>query len=274
MGDRGNVFFVDSDSGKQLGGIYMYTHWAGSVLPAILRAALSRGEGRWGDSQYLARIVFCELVQESVLDETGFGLSTQICDNEHAVIRVDDRKQLVSFHVPGDEREPKSKGIASWTYAAFVAAGDKALLDAFAPELEEDEDEVVVPKATAKKQPAAKQPAAKQPAAKQPAAKQPAAKPPVAKQPITKQPAAKQPAKQPAAKQPAAKQPAAKQPAAKPPAAKPPAAKQPAAKQPAAKQPVAKQPAKQPVAKPPVAKPPVAKPPVAKPPVAKHAKKK
>ena len=209
MGDRGNVFFVDSDSGKQLGGIYMYTHWAGSVLPAILRAALSRGEGRWGDSQYLARIVFCELVQESVLDETGFGLSTQICDNEHAVIRVDDRKQLVSFHVPGDEREPKSKGIASWTYAAFVAAGDKALLDAFAPELEEDEDEVVVPKATAKKQPAAKQPAAK---------------PPVAKQPITKQPAAKQPAKQPAAKQPAAKQPAAKQPA-KQPVAKPPVAK-------------------------------------------------
>ena len=147
------MFFVDGTAGKQLAGIYMYTHWSGSFLPAIVRAALKRGQGRWGDSQYLARIVFCELVQETVMEETGFGLSTQIGDNEHAIVRVDDNEQRVSFHDPGSERNPKDKGTASWSYAEFVAAKDQTLLSAFAPELEEDA-EAELPKATAK--PAAK----------------------------------------------------------------------------------------------------------------------
>lgn len=158
MGDRGNVFFVDGVSGKQLAGIYMYTHWSGGFLPAIVRAALKRGEGRWGDSQYLARIVFCELVQEAVMEETGFGLSTEIGDNEHAIIRVDDTKQRVSFHAAGGERNPKDKALASWSYQDFVDAGDQALLAVFAPPMEdEDEVEVAIPRATAtKKKPVAK----------------------------------------------------------------------------------------------------------------------
>ena len=152
MGDRGNVFFVDGKAGKELAGIYMYSHWGGGFLPAQVRAALHRGRGRWGDSQYLARIMFCELIQEDVVGETGFGLSTQIGDNEHSIIRVDDASQRVSFHEPGREKNPKDKGTASWTYEEYIAAGDTALLDQFAPSFEdEDEEEIIVPKATAKK---------------------------------------------------------------------------------------------------------------------------
>lgn len=175
MGDRGNVFFVDGTAGKQLAGIYMYTHWSGGFLPAIVRAALKRGQGRWGDSQYLARIIFCELVQESVMEETGFGLSTEIGDNEHAIVRVDDTKQRVSFHDAGGERNPKDKGTASWSYEEFVAAKDQALLSAFAPEMDEDEEEEAeLPKATAKKKPAANK---KKPAAKKQPVKKPVKKP-------------------------------------------------------------------------------------------------
>ncbi len=162
------MFFVDGTAGKQLAGIYMYTHWSGSFLPAIVRAALKRGQGRWGDSQYLARIIFCELVQESVMEETGFGLSTQIGDNEHAIVRVDDTKQRVSFHDAGGECNPKDKGTASWSYEEFVAAKDQALLSAFASETDEEAE---LPKATATKKPAAK----KKPAANKKPVKKPAA---------------------------------------------------------------------------------------------------
>jgi hypothetical protein len=180
MGDRGNVFFVDNASGKQLDGIYMYTHWSGGFLPAIVRAALKRGEGRWGDSQYLARIIFCGLVHEAVMEETGFGLSTQIGDNEHAIIRVDDTKERVSFHAAGGERNPKDKALASWSYEEFVAAGDQALLSVFAPinEDEEEEDDDVIPAATAKK----KKPATK----KAVATKKPVKKPVTKKKAVAK----------------------------------------------------------------------------------------
>ena len=163
MGDRGNLFFVDGKAGKELAGIYMYSHWGGGFLPAQLRAALARGRGRWGDAQYLARIVFCELIQEDVLGETGYGLSTQIGDNEHSIIRVDDASQRVSFHEPGREKNPKDKGTASWTYDEYIAAGDTALLNQFAPSFDdEDEEEIVVPEATAKPKTKPKKKPAKQ----------------------------------------------------------------------------------------------------------------
>ena len=101
------------------------------------------------------------------MEETGFGLSTTIGDNEHAIVRVDDTKQRVSFHTPGGERNPKDKGIQSWSYEEFVAAGDRALLAVFAPPMEDDDaEEVEVPKATAKKAKPKKPATKKKPAAK------------------------------------------------------------------------------------------------------------
>jgi len=122
MGDRGSIFFVDRLEGGALEGIYMYTHWSGSTLPLIVRDALERGRGRWGDPQYLARVVFCELVKDSVLDETGYGLSTRLGDNEHVIVRVDDLTSRVSFHEPGKERQPRDPGLASWSFEEYLAA--------------------------------------------------------------------------------------------------------------------------------------------------------
>lgn len=121
MGDRGNIFFVDRLEDDELEGVYMYTHWSGSMLPLLVRDALERGRGRWGDPQYLARVVFCELVKDSILEETGYGLSSRLGDNEHIVIRIDDRSSRVSFHEPGKERLPGDSGLVSWSYEEFLA---------------------------------------------------------------------------------------------------------------------------------------------------------
>lgn len=123
MGDRANMFFIDREADKSgFQGMYFYTHWAGESLPEIVQNGLKRGKSRWGDSQYLARILFCELIQEDVLGETGFGLSTIIGDNEHIVIRIDDMAMRVSFHQPGQETHPDDRGFVSWSYEEFVNA--------------------------------------------------------------------------------------------------------------------------------------------------------
>jgi hypothetical protein len=154
MGDRGNVFFVDGKQGKALGGMYMYSHWGGSTLWSTVRDALVRGRERWGDSQYLARIVFCELVQESVMELTGYGLGTEMGDNGHAIVRIDDSKQRVSFHIPGTEQSPKD-GFASWSYEEYAKANPALLEQAFLSRSEDDDEEAEaaapLPKATAKK---------------------------------------------------------------------------------------------------------------------------
>jgi len=132
MGDRGNIYFVDSESDGHWAGLYMYAHWLGSALPSIVRSALERGSSRWGDSQYLARIVFCELVQTEVLDEIGYGLGTQLGDNEHLIVRVNDLDQTVSYHQPGTERARDGE-VASWSYQDFLAAPIEDLMDRFDP---------------------------------------------------------------------------------------------------------------------------------------------
>ncbi len=84
MGDRANVAIKDRDAR-----VYLYTHWSGSDAPEIVRAALTRGEDRWSDAPYLARVVFCEMVKGSEGGTTGFGISTKIGDNEYPIIVVD-----------------------------------------------------------------------------------------------------------------------------------------------------------------------------------------
>jgi hypothetical protein len=93
MGDRGNIVFHGSD----VEGIVFYTHWKGSELPQIVAKALGRKE-RWDDPPYLLRIIFSELVgEEDLKEETGYGISNTLCDNENPVVHINVDEQLVSF---------------------------------------------------------------------------------------------------------------------------------------------------------------------------------
>lgn len=100
MGDRGNINVRNTPADN---GVFLYSHWGGSDLPKVLQRALKRGESRWGDTPYLTRIIFCEMLKglhysnaETVLDDTtGFGIDTEECDPEHPTIVVDTTSMTV-----------------------------------------------------------------------------------------------------------------------------------------------------------------------------------
>ena len=91
MGDRGNVYVCDENEG-----VYLYSHWGGYRLPETVQKALARQQ-RWSDAPYLARIIFCEMVRGEENEETGFGIWSQLCDNEYAITVVDTNTQSVGF---------------------------------------------------------------------------------------------------------------------------------------------------------------------------------
>ena len=70
MGDRRNVV-VEFNSKNS---VALYTHWSGTELPQIVANALARGRARWTDPTYLTRIIFSEMIQHEILDETGYGI--------------------------------------------------------------------------------------------------------------------------------------------------------------------------------------------------------
>jgi hypothetical protein len=93
MGDRGNIVVRDSD-GKD---VVFYSHWSGHGIAAVVRRAIGK-RWRWIDDNYLARIIFCELVRGHEEEETGFGIGRYFAsDREHPVVLVDIKRQEVSF---------------------------------------------------------------------------------------------------------------------------------------------------------------------------------
>lgn len=105
MGDRGNI---------KVGKVYLYTHWGGSEIKAILQRALKRRQ-RWNDEPYLTRIIFCEMLEGDLDGETGFGISTEIGDNENNIFEVDCKNQKVKEY-KGDT----DKIIKEWTFEEFL----------------------------------------------------------------------------------------------------------------------------------------------------------
>lgn len=92
MGDRGNIAIKEDSESPA---IYLYTHWSGSEVQETLRNALAK-RLRWTDGPYLTRIIFDELTGGEV-GETGYGISTYICDNEHAIPVVNVAEQTVTI---------------------------------------------------------------------------------------------------------------------------------------------------------------------------------
>jgi len=85
MGDRANVYVHE---GPQPG-VYLYTHWGGTELPDTLRTALARGMGRWGDTPYLTRIIFSDMVRDDIDGSTGYGISADLGDGADRILDVD-----------------------------------------------------------------------------------------------------------------------------------------------------------------------------------------
>jgi hypothetical protein len=111
MGDRANILVKDS---YDQNGVYLYTHWGGTDLPFTLQEALKK-KWRWGDTSYLTRIIFCEMVKGEEEGETGFGISSKVGDGDDRILVVDDDKGTVSYN---DK---------IWTFDEYIALDEEEI---------------------------------------------------------------------------------------------------------------------------------------------------
>jgi len=118
MGDRGNIYLKQNGGGSP--GIYLYTHWYGSDLPATLQEALKRGQPRWADEQYFGRIIFSELTRGHEIELTGFGITTYPCDNDgrRPLLVVD--SSMATVHVQPFPFDPSATPTAGTTFAEYI----------------------------------------------------------------------------------------------------------------------------------------------------------
>lgn len=71
MGARINYVFKDSDAHPA---VVLYSHWGETEWQRDLAMALEHSKPRWRDDTYATRMMISYLIQDSVLEETGFGI--------------------------------------------------------------------------------------------------------------------------------------------------------------------------------------------------------
>ena len=70
MGARVNYVFDDGSDAL----VVLYSHWGADSIDYDLQEAFRHAEVRRGDHSYWTRMVISYLIQNEVLDETGYGI--------------------------------------------------------------------------------------------------------------------------------------------------------------------------------------------------------
>lgn len=92
MGDRGNIGFVGTAEARDC--VFLYTHWAGSMIPELVRDAIETAKPRWGDPSYATRMALTKIIGGAE-GPLGWGVDTQMGDNEHDVPIIDWNRRTV-----------------------------------------------------------------------------------------------------------------------------------------------------------------------------------
>jgi hypothetical protein len=71
MGARINFVFKDVEDEAH---VVLYSHWGETEWQRDLAMALQHSKPRWKDYAYFTRMMISYLMQDSVLEETGFGI--------------------------------------------------------------------------------------------------------------------------------------------------------------------------------------------------------
>lgn len=125
MGNRGNIAVIQDKERKEQ--VWLYSHWGGSELPAALQRGIAASKSRWDDVSYCTKIIFGHAVPaDNWKQETGYGISTSMQDNQHPINVVDlaakqvftmPESKLVDSRVPASYKpEPGSV----WTFEEYA----------------------------------------------------------------------------------------------------------------------------------------------------------
>ena len=71
MGARINFVFKDVEDEAS---VVLYSHWGETEWQRDIAMALQHSKPRWSDVAYFNRMMISYLMQDSILDETGFGI--------------------------------------------------------------------------------------------------------------------------------------------------------------------------------------------------------
>ena len=105
MGARIHYVFKDVEDEAS---VVLYSHWGETEWQRDIAMALQHSKPRWSDYAYFNRMMISYLIQDSVLDETGFGIysvtgtdfdlgdTTVVIDIAKETI-IDDNKNVVSW---------------------------------------------------------------------------------------------------------------------------------------------------------------------------------
>lgn len=78
------------------GRVYLYTHDTSRNLLSNVYNVLIK-EKRWDDPDYLARIIFCEMIPQEFWDsDSGFGIGTQLYVDTELLISLDVTSQKIT----------------------------------------------------------------------------------------------------------------------------------------------------------------------------------
>jgi hypothetical protein len=101
MGARINFVFKDGTDSS----VVLYSHWGQTDWEHDIAAALEHSKPRWMDSSYGVRMMISYLIQDNILDQTGFGIYAVSGNNfdlgEQTVV-VDFVNKTITDNVPVD----------------------------------------------------------------------------------------------------------------------------------------------------------------------------
>lgn len=104
MGDRVQIAIKDGPEDRA---VYLYSHSSGADAYVALQQALARRQ-RWEDSEYLARIIFQQLVGPEIT-EYGYGIGTaRHGDIEHALPVLDCSKQRITWDLSDAQEDERN----------------------------------------------------------------------------------------------------------------------------------------------------------------------
>jgi hypothetical protein len=90
MGTRGQVHIKDTD-------IYLYQHFDAYNLPEKIRKVIEEGK-RLDDPEYLARIIFYEMIKDYKDQYAGFGIGSTQHDDIEYLVEINCAEEIVTVH--------------------------------------------------------------------------------------------------------------------------------------------------------------------------------